>query len=490
MQANRRQVIKTAGLPVIGGLFNTQNRDSVLASIRQTSQPSVTGRIVDLQDEPVSDAQVWVFDNATFDELTRVSTDSKGRFSLSRTYDDVLVAARSNEWFGTFNFSTFNGDGALTLDRQFLFGPEVGYTSDDSPLGAVSLWRWVATNSTDQIVFIEVTNTNHLEEQPIHELNGIGYDLSSGYFSLTFPEDEVDVDYGSQDWVKNSLDPQGATAYAINSNDSSDQGPLTKSHPLHPETPGLPTFETLTVEKFEERAGTSAGNSEIVDEGLGRLAGVLPVVGTVMTWVNTIDWAFGNSLQSEAIIGEESVDPPDPNVTDTVFLGWRSKNRTLFFDEAAAVCLIPIRFKTNDETDFTVNAEWKYNPIGSLTTGHALFTKKFSIGPDVLTGEGTDSETGEDGSSGTEEANRTLKVVKEGAEQGLAAFMVTVSGNIEAGQNSEAVIDGSSAIDWLGPRRGTDNLHFSGEITEFILKGDATVYIDGNSADPDDLGTQ
>lgn len=89
--------------------------------------------------------------------------------------------------------------------------------------------------------------------------------------------------------------------------------------------------------------------------------------------------------------------------------------------------------------------------------------------------------------SGTSGFSNTLTVAKENTPEGRCAYMVTVSGDIERGDSSAAVIEGSSALDWVGPKRGTDSVRFSGEVTEFLIKGSGVVYLNGEEVDPEDL---
>lgn len=102
-----------------------------------------------------------------------------------------------------------------------------------------------------------------------------------------------------------------------------------------------------------------------------------------------------------------------------------------------------------------------------------------------VAGGGDDGDRG--GSEGDDSAH-TLTVTKQGAESGTAAFAVTASGSLSPKADSEAVVEGSTGLDFLGPKRGTDSLQYTGEITDFVLKGAATVKVDGNAVAPDDLG--
>ncbi len=83
------------------------------------------------------------------------------------------------------------------------------------------------------------------------------------------------------------------------------------------------------------------------------------------------------------------------------------------------------------------------------------------------------------------EGGRTLVVTKDTA--GKAAYLLATTGTVQQGSDSEAVVEGSSALDHVG-RNGTDRLRFTGEVADFVLKGDATVMLDGERVDPASLG--
>lgn len=82
----------------------------------------------------------------------------------------------------------------------------------------------------------------------------------------------------------------------------------------------------------------------------------------------------------------------------------------------------------------------------------------------------------------------TLRVAKEDEPDGRVMFAVAVDGALAAGEGFDGVLEGTYALDWLGPKRGVDALEYSGEITTFLFHGDANVYVNGEEVDPDDLG--
>ena len=71
----------------------------------------------------------------------------------------------------------------------------------------------------------------------------------------------------------------------------------------------------------------------------------------------------------------------------------------------------------------------------------------------------------------------TLRVESRGT--GFGPFGVTTSGGIAPTDTFEGSTDGYNALDWVGPSRGTDELRFGGEITEFVSTDDIRAFVDG-----------
>jgi len=99
--------------------------------------------------------------------------------------------------------------------------------------------------------------------------------------------------------------------------------------------------------------------------------------------------------------------------------------------------------------------------------------------------DGSPIETGIRSAGGGEDLPNTLTVTKEGSRQGLGAFVVAVDGELEPFSDSESVVVGSRALDWVGPERGTDRIGFSGNITDLVMKGHARIYVNGTRINPD-----
>lgn len=84
----------------------------------------------------------------------------------------------------------------------------------------------------------------------------------------------------------------------------------------------------------------------------------------------------------------------------------------------------------------------------------------------------------------------TLTVTKDGAESGLAACTAAVSGAITPTETAEAVSNGSTVLDHVGPERGRDTFRYSGDLTELLLNGPATVTVNGTRVTPEDINAE
>lgn len=87
------------------------------------------------------------------------------------------------------------------------------------------------------------------------------------------------------------------------------------------------------------------------------------------------------------------------------------------------------------------------------------------------------------------ERERVLRVTKGDRKSERAGFVLSVDGELEPGDDAESVVKGASAVDWVGPERGTDSFRYSGEIRTFVLKGAAEVYVNDERVDPASLGS-
>lgn len=79
----------------------------------------------------------------------------------------------------------------------------------------------------------------------------------------------------------------------------------------------------------------------------------------------------------------------------------------------------------------------------------------------------------------------TLVVTKD--DEGKAAYLLETTGEVMEGRDSEAIIEGGRAHDHVG-LGGTDELRYTGVISNFVMKGDATVIHNDREVDPDSLG--
>jgi hypothetical protein len=103
--------------------------------------------------------------------------------------------------------------------------------------------------------------------------------------------------------------------------------------------------------------------------------------------------------------------------------------------------------------------------------------------------DGTADDAGETGDGGT--GTHRLSIAG-GSPSNVARYEFRVTGSVEKTTARDATIDEDDAVDGGAVSGGvagaTDSYRFAGELASFSLDGDATVYLDGQQVDPNDLG--
>ena len=119
---------------------------------------------------------------------------------------------------------------------------------------------------------------------------------------------------------------------------------------------------------------------ETVNEGAGKILGTVPGVSSLLNVGNTLEWAFGDPLQTSSSLGIENPRNINPNEMDTATLLWKSDDTT--YEEASVVGVFPIKFTSDSSTTVDVRLEWKFESwtLG-FGTGRGYFAEQFEIGP-------------------------------------------------------------------------------------------------------------
>jgi outer membrane protein assembly factor BamB len=353
----------------------------------------VTGTVADVDGQSVADATVRVYD-ATEDVdavLARTTADDDGTYAVAdletsdgEVPESVLLVVRDGEWFGSVGIDNLAEQLPLEydieLDRQLLFGPEVA--ADGRELSVLTCWRRVLTRRR-QTVFLEAVNL--ASSGPRHAITADAADLTDGAFALTVLADDAWINFGSQSDVSGTVPGRVET---VGLGTSIDHAELADWHPVRT---GLPLYQVGSEvdAAFERMSTADADVADVVDEGFGAVAGILPGVSTLLTWLDTVEWAFGERLEAEARLGAETVtfpDPDDPSTTQTradpnehttARLAWRSDNTTAGANEGAVVMAVPVEFQYGDErtTQVTAEAEWTH------PRAHVSFGASFDVGP-------------------------------------------------------------------------------------------------------------
>lgn len=249
------------------------------------------------------------------------------------------------------------------------------------------------------------------------------------------------------------------------------------------------------LERTEDSEAAVRGRSAIDWVGPGSGADELRFSGEITTFVLKGD--------AEAYLNGERVYPP---ISRTMPSGGDTDTRTLTVTKedandglgAYAVVVSGELARTRD-SEATIDGKMAVDWVGPQTGTDTLhFTgdvEQFLLkgaATVYLDDEETDPGTlGSDDPEGTDDGDdlpNSLRVTKEGVEDGLGVYVVAVSESIAPGESSEAVIDGSYALDWVGPESGADELRYSGEIVDLSVKGQAAVYRNGERIDPDSIG--
>ncbi|MFD1685743.1 PQQ-binding-like beta-propeller repeat protein [Halobellus litoreus] len=356
----------------------------------------LTGTVRDVDGRPREGAAVSIYDasgdaDAVLARTTADDGEDAGTYAFpdletddGKTPDRVLLVAREGKWFGSVEIDGFADQLPLEydieLDGQLLFGPEIA--ADGRELSVLTCWRRII-EPRRQTVFVEAVNV--AQRGARHEITADATDLTGGAFAATVLADDVWINFGSQSDVEGTV-PGSVEVVGLDT--STDNAELGDWHPVRTGVPLYPIGGEVGA-AFERISTADADVADRIDEGFGAIAGIIPGVSELLTWLDTVEWAFGERLESEARVGADSVsfpDPNDPSATQTrvdpndhttAQLAWRSDNETPGDEEGAVVMAVPLEFQYEKErtTVVTVEAEWTH------PNAHASFGGSFEIGP-------------------------------------------------------------------------------------------------------------
>jgi outer membrane protein assembly factor BamB len=410
---SRRGVLTAASALGLDAVVGSGHRTQTPADEHPADNDSTTntsplsGQVIGPNGNPVPEARVYVYDSTQLELITVEYANDQGEFTIDIPPGQRYLIATHDDWFGQSPPYEHPADGSsieLTLDHQLLFGPQEVITDDGTTtLGLVSVWRLLSGEPpyTEQTFYIEVTNVAWGGGTPPWEIQANEADLSNGLFTFSFPESDITVNYGAQ-----SPDIDYGTSVAVlgeGTPDTQDPTPVTQLHPFRGDTPNLPFhgIASHAVAMYRFLSQTNTADAETVTEGLGRTLSLVPGLGTVVTWVDNVDWAFGTVFGSakQGSVGQTDFPPQDPNEMDTIVQGWRTATPPPL-DEATVVLTVPLRFEIESEetTSILTQAEWKIERLVGEWAGS--FGQEFTVGPqveDVGTPQDTDqSATGSD----------------------------------------------------------------------------------------------
>jgi hypothetical protein len=348
-----------------------------------------TARVVDARENPLDGGTVQVYRDADDERLASAEIDASGWVALDadalaaiEAAERVHVLASAGDWFDGYTFEAdavgeHEGEN-LPLRREVLYGPELA-ASGDGPLGVVSVWRQVGfPDPAVQTVCVEVTNTAGADEPS--NVGSRAFDLTSGVFSVSYPEDDLLVSYGEYTDVEHPREMDVAsvpTPHEGSMNVERDDRPMLPVEVYHPARTGVPMGGTSIVEYADLETSEA---EETVNEGAGRVVSSLPFVGMALDVGDLLHWGFGDPVERSASLGVEDPAPVDPNDWDTASLPWTSDSR--IFEEASVLGVFPIRLDADGPTTIDVRAEWTLeSPLFGFGTGSGSFARTFEIGP-------------------------------------------------------------------------------------------------------------
>jgi outer membrane protein assembly factor BamB len=358
-------------------------------------QNLIQGTIYDVSETPLADAAVELYDaDADADALVaETTTAADGSYGISDIGDNngelptnILFVAQKDDWFNTREIPDIESRIPLqhddTLTQEKLFGPVV-----EDEVCILTCWRRVITPEIQTVLF-EVVDLSGNDPRYIIDSS----DINSGNFALTVLADDIWINFGRQSDVEGT-DPKGVETHGVSTRP--DNTNLFDWHPVRSELPLYNLFRYGGIDaNFQQLSTTAAENADMIDEGVGIILGTIPGVATLVAWIDALQFAFGQSLETEVTIGDgtaeyadpndpaSSVDVKNPNLHTSAKLAWKSGNGTLGLDESAVTMAVPIEFQYSEErtTTITAEGEWIHSGIIGAST-HVSFAKSFDIGP-------------------------------------------------------------------------------------------------------------
>lgn len=377
--SSRRSFLKmlgVAGTSIIPTANGGQAISGMLAPHRPQSSVSTKGTVTDYTGNPVSDAVISIFDIDSTKLVAKTTTDSKGTYSLNQTFGEVLVIVTDGEWFDTAHVTDLSGTSDILLAEQLLKSPTVARTTESEPLGVVSVWRSFYQNQHRvQTIHIEIANTNPVDGSPIYDIGSSAYDLESGAFTVSFPENDISVDYGDVD----NVDLPGTPTVTTVHTPYATTPPVERFHPLNPNTPTLPVFGASSHLSSWQTV-SKVGQSDEINQGLGLILGELPVISKLSTIGDLLQFSFGDPASKQATLGNPNVLETNPNDEESVVLGWESSNSTPSYGEAAVTFSLPVEFSYPGAT-FKLGAEWQLPSWSGFGDGNGTYAETIDIAP-------------------------------------------------------------------------------------------------------------
>lgn len=364
---------------------------------RDTSNP-ISTRLHTPRGDVLADATVQVFDCSNPDEeITRTqetTTNSNGRFIVAKQTPALALVkgeVHNETWFGVVPLAAVENNQKIEIQNLQVFGPSVSWGEETGlPYAVITVWATYDSNHPREAeIHIEITNAKTGGENP-ENVGTTNYDLSSGIFSLTFPEpSDTYVYYGAQrtssrfGWVNSKV---------AHSPDDEEYGSdvYSEFHPMQNNSLDVPLYEVLFWNFLgitdDEAYSTNYSASEVAEtteEGMMKILGAMPGIGTALGMFQTISWGVDKIFGQRQTKLPEGVEmlSANPNQVDTASIGWNGNNDTGADDALSAVANFPVQFGSSQPVTFTAQAEWQKSAAIPTNDIHGIFRKTFDLAP-------------------------------------------------------------------------------------------------------------
>jgi hypothetical protein len=353
------------------------------------------GKLMDKTGDPIGGVNVKLQPLDRSAAPIVVQSDSEGQFTFTQLENQTtrdkyinqpsrsVLIAEDGEWFFSQSGNLENVLGTaqdLSLNTQILFGPAVASNeSGEFEPSLITCYRDVHSPGR-QDLFLEVVDlysASDASDTPdrYNILEGArANQLQSGTFLLSHLRNKARLNFGPQTEISDDII---APVQVLAMPATEENLELESWHPVQTGRPlggvGSGYIRVSTTHQ------TLSDGRDKVSEGVGMITGGIlgatPVLSSILSVADAVEYAVGHQFDVEASVGDHSsgfpnpeqqddlTELPDPNTHVTTPLGW-NLNRAEFSDANAGAVLMKVPIKFDENTDnlrMTTHAEWKHD---------------------------------------------------------------------------------------------------------------------------------